>query len=283
MKARLLLFSCLLPGHMLIAQAPTLVVSGGRQVDVLRVGVGDHPTVILEAGLGNPLSAWSKVWPDLSAFAKVIAYSRAGLGRSTSDTGLTTARRSIEQLHQLLADLHEAPPYILVGKSYGGILVRLYASIYPGEVAGLVLVDGSHEQQVKRWGSLDPTYPSAFAAYYDTLLPLKSGAEAAELRESIRIQAAGAVPGLRPVPDIPIAVLTSMQVPSKPAYVNQTAQGHALWRAMHEEWVRGSHNALHIVTDQSSHAMEDEVPELIVQAVRFVVERVPRHHEQPGR
>ena len=277
MIARTILLSSVLACRMLAAQLPTLVQAGGIKFDVLRVGTTVPPTVILEAGLGNPLDSWAKVWPGLSAFAKVVLYSRAGLGRSTPDSSPTSAQRSVEHLHELLAVLHEPPPYILVGKSYGGILVRLYTSLYPGEVAGLVIVDGSHEQQVQRWGRLDPKYPSAFAAYFDTLLPQKSGAEAEELRESIRIQAAGAVAGLRPVPDIPIAVLTSMQVPAKPAYVNQTAQGHVLWRAMHEEWLRGSHNALHLVTDQSGHAMEDDVPDLIVQAVHFVVDRVHGH------
>ena len=129
MNARLMLLSCLLPGQMLAAQTPTLVAAGGLQFDVLHVGAGRHPTVILEAGLGNPPGTWSKVWPGLSAFATVIAYSRAGVGRSTPDTGPTTARHSVEQLHQLLAALHEPPPYSLVGKSYGGMLGRLYTSL----------------------------------------------------------------------------------------------------------------------------------------------------------
>ena len=164
---------------------------------------------------------------------------------------------------------------MLVGRSYGGILVRLYTSLYPADVAGLVLVDGSHEQQVKRWGMLDSTYPGAFRAFFDSLLgTLQPGAEAAETRESMRIQAAGGIEGLSPLPDIPLAVLTSMRVPDSPSTVNQTIRGHEAWRAMHDEWFRRSRNAIHIVTSRSGHAIQDAEPQLVVDAIRFVLDRV---------
>ena len=257
------------------AQTPTLVDVGGHRLDVLQVGAGPQ-TVVLEGGLANPLDSWKKVWPDLATFTTVVAYSRAGVGRSDPLLGPHTARMAVEDLHHLLLALHRSPPFVLVGKSYGGILVRLYTSLYPKEVVGLVLVDGTHEQQVQRWGQLDSTYPAAFRAYFDSLLPAKAGADAAELRESIGIQAAGRVPGMLPLPDIPLAVITSMQASAHPNYINQTVAGHQVWRALHDEWFQRSTNAIHLVTTQSSHAVEDEQPGLIVQAVRFVLDRL--HH-----
>ena len=258
----------------LAGQAPQLVDIGGLRLDVVRAGAG-APAVVFEAGLGDPLSDWDRVWPAVAQFTTVVAYSRSGIGRSEPGPEEHTARLAAAELHALLARLRIPPPYVLVGRSYGGILVRLYTSLYPADVAGLVLVDGSHEQQVKRWGMLDSTYPGAFRAFFDSLLgTLQPGAEAAEIRESMRIQAAGGIEGLRPLPDFPLAVVTSMRVPDSPGTVNQTTQGHEAWRAMHDEWFRRSRNAIHIVTSRSGHAIQDEEPQLVVDAIRFVLDRV---------
>jgi pimeloyl-ACP methyl ester carboxylesterase len=178
-------------------------------------------------------------------------------------------------LHTLVARLGLKPPYILVGRSYGGILVRLYTSRYRSEVAGLVLVDATHEQQVKRWGTLDPAYPAEFRRYFDSVLAvMPTGAQAAETRETVRIQAAGTVEGLKPLPNIPIAVLTSMKVSPSATSVNGTTAGHELWRGMHDEWFRRSGDGIHIETTRSGHAIQRDEPQLVVDAVRFVLERV---------
>ena len=164
-----------------------------------------------------------------------------------------------------------------MARSYGSIIARLYTSLYPTDVAGIVLVDGTHEQQVARWGAVDSTYPRAFRAYFDSVLAtLPPGAVANETRETVRIQAAGTTPGLQPLPDIPIAVITSMKSDESAPYVNGTARGHVVWRALHDEWFQRSTNAEHIETTHSGHNIQAEEPELVIDAVRFVLERV-RH------
>lgn len=262
------LFPMSVPG-----QTPQLVDVGGYRLDVLRAGSGT-PAVVLVAGLGNALDAWSQIVPAAAEFSTAVAYSRSGLGRSEIGPQDHKAKSSVLELHALLTKLQLKPPYVLVGASYGSILVRLYTSLYPSEVAGLVIVDGSHEQQVQRWGKLDATYPGAFRDFFESRLKTLKGAEADESRESLRIQMAGAVEGLAPLPDIPIAVLTSMKVDPAPQYVNQTAQGHEEWRAMHEEWFRRSRNGLHIVTTRSGHHIQDDEPQLVIEAIRFVLDHV---------
>jgi len=255
-------------------QRHQLVDIGSHRLDVVRAGAGS-PAVILEAGLGDGLDDWDPVWPSLAQFTTVVAYSRSGIGKSESGAQPHTARNAAVELHTLLAKLSIRRPYILVGRSYGGLLVRMYTSLYPEDVAGLVLVDGTHEQQVKRWGTLDPTYPAAFRAYFDSVLKtMKPGAEAEEIRETVRIQAEGGTDGLNPLPDIPIAVLTSMKVDTAARYVNGTARGHDLWRDMHDEWFRRSHNGIHLVTTRSGHPIQSQEPELVVEAIRFVLDRV---------
>jgi len=260
--------------HAVVAgQAPQLVDVGGYQLDVVRVGSGT-PAVVLVGGLGNPLDAWDHIVPSATKLSTVVAYSRSGLGRSELGPSKHTARDSVLELHALLTKLNLKAPYVLVGASYGGILVRLYTSLYPSEVAGLVLVDASHEQQVKRYGKVDSKYPAQFRAFFKEKLRSLKGAEADETRESVRIQNAGAVEGMKPLPDIPIAVLTSMKADPKPQFVNQTAQGHDTWRAMHDEWFRRSRNGWHIVTTRSGHHIQDDEPQLVIDAIKFVLDHL---------
>jgi pimeloyl-ACP methyl ester carboxylesterase len=255
------------------AQGHTLADVGDHRLDILRAGTGG-PAVIFETGLGDSLDTWAPFVPAVGAYTTAIAYSRAGFGRSGSGSSDHSARAEVDDLHALLQRLAIRPPYVLVGRSYGGLLVRLYTSRYPADVAGLVLVDGTHEQQVKRFGELDGRYPAQFRTFFDSVLAgLPPGPQAAEIRETVRIQAAGAVEGMAPLPDIPIAILTSMKADSTAAYVNGTARGHEVWRALHDEWFRRSRNGIHIETTRSGHGIQDDEPELVLSAIRFVVDR----------
>jgi pimeloyl-ACP methyl ester carboxylesterase len=255
------------------AQSPQLIDIGGYHLDVARAGNGGPPLVLV-GGLGDALDTWTPIVASAAELSTVLAYSRSGLGRSEPGPTHHTARDSVLELHALLIKLQLKPPYVLVGASYGGILVRLYTSMYPAEVAGLVLVDASHEQQVQRYGKLDSKYPTQFRESFEERLRTEKGAEADETRESLRIQTAGAVEGLKPLPDIPIAVLTSMKPNPAPQYVNQTPQGYDAWRSMHEEWFRRSQDGLHIVTTRSGHHIQDDEPQLVIEAIRFVVDHV---------
>jgi len=99
------------------------------------------PTVILEAGIGDFSVEWSLVQPGVSKFARVCSYDRAGDGWSNMGPNPRTMHQLIYELHTLLINAGIKLPVVLVGHSYGGVLVRLYAFTYPAEVAGLVLVD----------------------------------------------------------------------------------------------------------------------------------------------
>ncbi|HKW48774.1 MAG TPA: alpha/beta hydrolase [Gemmatimonadaceae bacterium] len=256
------------------AQTHQLVDIGGYQLDVVRTGAGS-PIVVFEAGLGDSLDTWSPILPTIAKSATVIAYSRAGFGRSEVSPAGRSVRQEVTELHELLTRLRLPTPYVLVGRSYGSILVRLYTSLYPKDVAGLVLVEGTHEQQVKRWGMIDTTYPGGFRRFYDSVLKtMPEGPQAAETRETVRIQAAGAVEGMRPLPDIPIAVITSMKSDPKALYVNGRPEGHVVWRALHDEWFQRSSNGVHLETTHSGHDTQHEEPQLVIDAIRFVLERV---------
>ena len=108
------------------------------------------PTVILDSGGGVPAIGWKFVQADVAKFTHVCSYDRAGYGWSGPGPKPRTSLQIVKELHALLAAAGEKPPYVLVGHSIGGYNVRVYAGQYPAEVAGMVLVDASHEDQVQR-------------------------------------------------------------------------------------------------------------------------------------
>ena len=111
-----------------------------------------QPTVILEAGLGDFSVEWSLVQPGVARFARVCSYDRAGDGWSEIGPHPRTFRQIAYELHTLLERAGERPPYVLVGHSYGGWLVRQYKSTYPSDVAGMVLVEAGADNPYRMMG-----------------------------------------------------------------------------------------------------------------------------------
>ena len=100
-----------------------------------------QPIVILESGKGDFSVEWSLVQPGVAKFTRVCSYDRAGDGWSELGPHPRTFHQIVYELHTLLDKANIKPPFVLVGHSYGGWLVRLYASIYPADVVGMVLVE----------------------------------------------------------------------------------------------------------------------------------------------
>lgn len=126
-----------------------MVDIGGYRLHFYRTGSGG-PAVILDAGLGDISSDWGLVQPQIAKFTQVISYDRAGTGWSEESPYPRTSQQIVQELHTLLENAKVPKPYILVGHSFGGNNVQLYAMTYPDEVQGIVLVDSCHEEQEKR-------------------------------------------------------------------------------------------------------------------------------------
>src|SRR5271168_1115439 len=108
------------------------------------------PTVVLDSGLGVPAVGWNPVQTEVAKFARVCSYDRAGYGWSGASSAPRTSLEIVKELHALLDAAGEKGPFILVGHSFGGYNVRVYNGQYPNDVAGMVLVDASHEDQNER-------------------------------------------------------------------------------------------------------------------------------------
>jgi pimeloyl-ACP methyl ester carboxylesterase len=129
---------------------------GGRRLHLFCQGDAPGPTVVIEQGAGSPSILWWPLQTRIAAFARVCTYDRAGYLWSDPAPPTATLQDRVTDLHTLLHTANIPGPYIMVGHSFGGPLIRLYTQAYPREVAGLVLLDGMPEIAVFR--------PS-FAAY----------------------------------------------------------------------------------------------------------------------
>ncbi|HEX4320215.1 MAG TPA: alpha/beta hydrolase [Acidobacteriaceae bacterium] len=136
----------------------------GRWVDIgrgcnlylLESGPRDSggPTVLFESGIAATNLNWSRIQDTVSQFAHTASYDRGGLGWSSPASTPRTPGNIASELHTMLESAGIKPPYVLVGHSFGGLVVRRYALLYPEDVAGIVLVD---PMRCEEWPPLDPT------------------------------------------------------------------------------------------------------------------------------
>jgi len=150
-----------------------LIDVGGYRLHINGTGLQhDGPSIILEHGGGAFGSLdWSEIQPGIAEFARVYSYDRAGYGWSDASPKPRVAQAATEELHALLANAGVPRPYVLVAHSLGGYMARMYATLYPQNVAGMVLIDASHENT---WSHAEVR---RLNAQYGRLLALARGAQ----------------------------------------------------------------------------------------------------------
>jgi pimeloyl-ACP methyl ester carboxylesterase len=270
---------------------------GGFKMHMACTGEGS-PAVILESGLGDTYVSWRKVQPQIAKFTRVCSYDRAGLGYSESSPQPRTSKVMAAELHSLLKAAGIAPPYVLVGHSMGGYNVRLYASLFPSEVTGVVLVDASHPDQDNRFPSelknmegswvreaefLEYTTPFGVPRLIGLCDedPVQRAAECnfhsaregvAELKSFAESAAQTAATGS--LGDLPLAVLShDPDKPSADIPVDLAKPTNEAWEKMQEELAHLSTRGTHEIAKNSSHYIQMDRPDLVIDAVRSVVEQ----------
>ena len=286
------------------ASAGLVDIGGGGKMYLACRGIGT-PTVVLVGGLRASAEDWSiadksmsAVFPEAAKFTRVCAYDRPGTpvgekpSRSDPVPQPTTAGDAVAGLHALLRAAGEAGPYVLVGQSYGGLIVRLYASTYPEAVSGLVLVDALAE------GLRDAETPEQWMIQRRLIegdvqesLALYPALERIDVDRSFdQVRTA---PPLRPLPLIVLSAdrpwgpqIPSMiaagslpaDIPPDFGYVTDAAQ-----KIAQQQLASLVPNAKHITNTNSGHEIHKEKPKLVVDSIRGVVEAVRSGSRQMAR
>jgi pimeloyl-ACP methyl ester carboxylesterase len=135
-----------IPGHLDPGQGLTgksVALPDGRRLRAVTAGEGDGPLVVFEAGMSAPAASWAHTQREISARTRTLSYDRAGYGGSDPDPRDRTLERITDDLTGLLDGVGETRPVVLVGHSWGGPVIRLFAERHPRRVAGLVFVDAT--------------------------------------------------------------------------------------------------------------------------------------------
>ena len=285
-----------------------LVNIGGRSLHLHVQGEGS-PTVILEAGLAGGHLDWTLVAPEVAKVTRVVTSDRAGLWWSDVATTSQTARRVVEDLCTALDKKHIEGPFVLVGHSLGGLHARMFYYMHPDDVAGLVLVDSSDESDMAtlpkecRDKAAEAEQVLGLASKLSTfgvtrlmakMLPKgEFGPDITAFPESV--QSAWVDLGNRrsqletivhelyvlgetctqineaaiPLGDLPLTVLTAGKAPFDFGQDYLDA-----WMDVQTGLVKLSSSSSHRVVEDSAHYIHIEKPDVVIEEIRRIVERL---------
>jgi pimeloyl-ACP methyl ester carboxylesterase len=230
------------------------VPSAGREVEVVQQGQGDT-TVVFESGLGNDWTPWQQVASEVAERAPTFAYSRPGYGQSEPSPEPRDATHIVAELRALLASRGVEPPFVLVGHSFGGAYMELFAKAYPEEVSGLVLVDPRHR---------DFTAACERAALEGCTPPAELVASLPEVQRAELLGFAGSAAAIAPLGSFgpyPVRVLTATSHGFVP-------EAEALWASLLGELAGEADDGEQRIFDQAGHYLQleraHEVAEVIL-------------------
>ena len=284
-----------------------LVDVGGYKMHINCTGQGS-PTVILAGGSLEYSLFWALVQPEVAGFTRACSYDRAGYGWSESSPRPRTATIMVEELHTLLTNGKIEGPYVLVGHSLGGMTMRVYAQKYPDEVAGLVLVDSLHEEQISRLPDIQQRLLQEVLGQARMLAILSSTGLMALAPQNIpnpgvpdeaytQLQATSATSGsfktnvaelnvmeescaevralhITSFGNLPLIVLSAGRDETI-AFLShaENQQRWEVWQGLQSELVALSSNSKQVIAEQSGHNIQLDQPDLVIDSVQEMVDR----------
>ncbi len=234
---------------------------GGYKLRMAVAGSGT-PTVVFDSGFGDRLEVWDDVMPEVSRFARVVAYDRAGLGKSDEALKPRSYRQIATELHALLQRAGIRPPYVLVGHSMGGANIRAFASMYKDEVVGLVFVDPLTEKifEVASKQELNAELLRQEASVRNAPAGVQSEWKLLKidmLNQSAELRSFG-----KP-PDVPAMLLVAGR--DRPRLWAKTVL------EQYGTWMIEAREGGIVYTPDNSHYIQRDEPTLVVSAIRRVV------------
>jgi len=267
-----------------MAGVTKMIEVGRHRIEAIVYGSGT-PTVVIESSFGGSAAEWQAIAERIAEETTVIAYNRAPYGASSRATDRRSAGEIAADLDGVLSGLGIVDPVILIGHSMGGVYARAFAARHMDRVAGMVLVDSSHEGQ---WAVLPAHYSVKNRVLASLLIPQvifgrkksRAGADRwSIIREYLtfkRLTAADLPLAPEGLGERPLAVLTRGP--------EDSADSDRLWQAwygLQRELAGLSRNSRHLISDSPQHYLNEGDPDLIVAAVIDVV-RCARDDDRTG-
>lgn len=226
------------------------------------MGAG-KPSVVLINGSGGPMEGWHKIFSALSSTTTTFAYNRPGIGRSTKPLVPQTTGAMVDDLRRLLLAIRVPQPWVLVGHSFGGLVVNLFARLHPNEVSGVVMLEATAPDDVIRLKQHEHVVQRVLTWVANCLLPLSPNHETLHASKSVlEIECAPSFPPL------PLRVLTG----TKPAMAWVTNREMLVLRAKHQASLAClSPLGIQIQAPKSGHFPQFTEPGLVTSAIQELV------------
>jgi pimeloyl-ACP methyl ester carboxylesterase len=236
---------------------------GGYRLHAVMAGKG-KPSVVFEAGMGDGTGSWEKVQPEISKIAQTFSYDRPGLGKSDRAPSPHDLNQSADELHALLQKSGVPPPYILVGHSMGGLIVRVFAYRYPKDTAGMVLVDPADEgTDARLHAKMTPEQWESYRAF------MKHHLENPIMRLDMEAMTSGQEAAAAvPLPSVPKILLSASQSEENSKVFREVAI------ELHKEWVQKTPNAELVPVPTSEHYIQVVAPKTVIAAIKKVLTEV---------
>lgn len=246
-----------------------MVDFGDYQIHLKEAG-RDHPTIILEAGLGSGFDDYDTLQTAISEFAKVILYDRPGLGKSSESPDPRTLPVYVNELKELLHIENIEPPYILIGHSLGGLIMRYYAYKYPEEIVGLVLIDSTPEYWFDYFRSTHSI--EEVKKFNKALDPNSNGSTGTIRKEWLQFEMNCQIIKETEIPqDIPIRIISSAKYSNEHEAIGYHPEDMDIWAEMQSSFTNNSDDIKQIITVKSGHSIHHNEPELIIKSVEELV------------
>jgi pimeloyl-ACP methyl ester carboxylesterase len=252
---------------------------GGYSIHMLCKGQG-KPTVIIDAGLGDDSSDWFNVQNRSSAQTQVCVFDRPGYGWSDAGPQPRNSLRISNEIEKLVQKAGIDGPYVLVGHSFGGYNIRVFASQHPQKIAGMVLVDASHEDQYERFNIKLPRHyerqrnilvlPKATGSVSNKNSLLRERAiNAARAEISSLHQSAMQVQHYNNLPKVPLIVISRGMAEWQGNEESESRE--QIWHQLQQDLWRLSPISQQIFAKRSGHDIHLHQPDLVVSAINDMV------------
>ena len=240
---------------------------GGHRLEYVVAGEG-NPVIVFLSGYGADIdTSWGRVFPEVKTFSTTIAYNRFNYGNSDKVDAPQTGAEIVASLQRLLGEKGLSPPYVLVGHSLGGVYAQLFARQYPKEISGVVLIDSSHPDQEEMRRAQEGAIRRALSGtiyWIDSVTQPRRHTEITAFAET-----ASQIRAAPPFPDVPLIVISAGKEPPSWLVGDGFSQ---IFQENQRRLVALSPQGRQIIAQQSGHFVQNDEPELVVQAIREVVE-----------
>lgn len=228
------------------------------------------PTVVLIPAGGRTAKDWASIQPGIAKFARVCSYDLANFGQSDkAPSKLQSVDEVVADLHALLKASGEKGPFVLACHSISGFYARSFVTEFPSEVAGLVFLDSSHEEQALRLHELDPQGPGLDDITAQLGFYVKPGQKLGWRTEVPLIVLGRGTPFERKARDGSSSHTNKMTE-------SQWASWDQIWIELQKDLAKRSPYGEFRSADKSGHWIQRDQPELVVQAIRDVLDATLR-------